>query len=435
MTPTNVQAIFDIGKTNKKLFLFDQQGQIQWSTSTHFPTIPDEDGYPSDDLDAIETWMKNTMADLVNDDRWNIERINFSAYGASLVYLDEKGQRLPLFINYLKPYPNRISDAFFHRYGPELKFCRETASPFLGMLNSGLQIYWLKNAKPEWFEKVRYVLHFPQYLSYIFSQIPLAEFTSIGCHTGMWDYESQDYHRWIDEEGIRELLPPLKPSDTWLDVTFQSQRIKVGTGLHDTSASLIPFLISEKEPFLLLSTGTWAVCVNPFSNVVLSEDDLQNDCLNFLGIEGQQVRAARLFLGREHEIQVNRLSEHYGVEADKFMNLEWDEEAYHKSQSAPQYPFSLDHLKSKSPGASTDHAPEDWVDAYYQLMDVLVPIQVTAIQRAAGGQAIKRLIIEGGFVHNQIYFQLLRRFLPDWEVRLSAIAGGSARGVWELGVR
>lgn len=430
---TSVQAIFDIGKTNKKLFLFDQKGQIQWSTTTHFPTIEDEDGFPSDDLHAIETWVKTTIQQLAGDPKWDIQRINFSAYGASLVYLDKNGKRLPLFINYLKPYPEQISDSFFGKYGPTLKFCRESASPYLGMLNSGLQIYWLKYAKPQWFEKIRYVLHFPQYLSYLFTQTPLAEYTSIGCHTGMWDYESQDYHRWIDEEGIRPLLPPLKASNTTREVGFGSGTVQVGTGLHDTSASLIPYLASEKEPFLLLSTGTWAVCVNPFSTSILSEEDLQNDCLNFLGIEGQQVRAARLFLGREHEIQVNRLSEHYGVEVEKFMRLDWNEEDYAKSKSAGRFPFTLEHLNAESSTNSPSQAPSSWIHAYYQLMDILVPLQVAAVYRSAGGQNIRRLIIEGGFIHNKIYFHLLRRSLPDWEVSISTIRGGSARGVWELG--
>ncbi len=433
MTPIPVQAIFDIGKTNKKLYLFDDEAQIQWQTSTQFPVVEDEDGYPSDDLESIGSWMRTTIFALLSDSQWDIQSINFSAYGASLVYLDEQGERLPLFINYLKPYPKDLSDTFFSKYGPVLNFSRETASPFLGMLNSGLQIYWLKYIKPDWFARVRYVLHFPQYLSYIFTNTPVAEYTSIGCHTGMWNYEKGDYHHWIDAEDLRKYLPALKPSDTWLEVPFESKKIKVGTGLHDTSASLIPYLASEDEPFLLLSTGTWSVCVNPFSTDVLSEEDLENDCLNFLGIEGQQVRAARLFLGREHEIQVDRLGAHYDIDKDQILKLDWDEESYEKAIQADRFPFHLEYLDSTGSEHQDGVSPENWEYAYYQLMDQLLPLQIAAIRRAAGKQHIPRLIIEGGFVHNQIFFHLLQKMLPDWEVSISKISGGSARGVWELG--
>lgn len=436
MKQTNVHAIFDIGKTNKKLFLFDEEGKIAWNTSTTFPTVKDEDGFVADDLDAIESWMIKTMTELIDNGQWIIHSINFSGYGASLAYLDEQGHRLPLFIDYLKPYPEELINSFFENYGPKEKFCRETASPYLGMLNSGLQIYWLKYIKPEWFEEVRYVLHFPQYLSYLFSKTPLAEYTSIGCHTGMWNYQKKDYHRWIDDEGIREILPPIKPSDTWINATFQGKPVRVGTGLHDTSASLIPYLKVEKEPFLLLSTGTWTLSVNPFSRDDLSRDDLENDCLNFLRIDGQQVRTARLFLGREHEIQVNRLSDHYKVNKTDILNLKWDPEAYRKSKEINPFPFEFQHLKAESKG--TDQKDErvdksvDWIEAYYQLMDHLVPLQIEAIQRARGSQDISRLIIEGGFIHNEIFVELLRQALSGWEVRTSDLKGGSARGVYEL---
>lgn len=425
-------AVFDIGKTNKKLFLFDTDGHILWRTSTNFPTTKDEDGFTSDDLTAIETWMKETIEMLMNSERWTIETVNFSAYGASLVYLDENGQRLPMFIDYLKPYPDEISNKFFTQYGPKAKFCRETASPYLGMLNSGLQIYWLKYAKAEWFSRVKYVLHFPQYLSYIFTGKALAEYTSIGCHTGMWDYEKKDYHAWIDKEGIRDLLPPLTASDTWSETNTSNYDFLVGTGLHDTSASLIPYLTIERTPFLLLSTGTWSVCVNPFSQDALSEVDLEKDCLNFLRIDGQQVRAARLFLGREHEIQVGVLSTYYGVGLEEFMELHWDPAIYERAIEAVLFPFEFEHLPIDSPTIPEGTDPPDRIQAYYQLMNHLIPLQLEAIHRAAGSQHIPRLIIEGGFTNNPIFVHLLQRFLPDWEVTTSDMEGGSARGVWEL---
>jgi sugar (pentulose or hexulose) kinase len=40
----NVVAVFDIGKTNKKVFLFNENYQIVWEQSVVFPETVDEDG-------------------------------------------------------------------------------------------------------------------------------------------------------------------------------------------------------------------------------------------------------------------------------------------------------------------------------------------------------------------------------------------------------
>src|SRR5690625_4292400 len=118
-------------------------------------------------------------------------------------------------------------------------------------------------------------------------------------------------------------------------------------GLNDTSASLIPYLKEEKEPFLLLSTGTWTISANPFSEDPLSAEDLENDCLNFLRMDGGQVRVARLFLGREHEIQVQSISAHYGVELKEILNATWDEKSYETSKRKSHFPFQLDRKSTR----------------------------------------------------------------------------------------
>jgi len=429
-TPAHV--VFDIGKTNKKLFLFDTEGKILWETSTTFETIEDEEGFPSDDLTGIETWMREVMEELILSEEWKIESVNFSGYGASIVYLDAQGERLPLFVNYLKPFPESLEKSFFEKYGPKEKFCRETASPFLGMLNSGLQLYWLKYEKPDLFRQIKYILHFPQYLNYLFSGTPVAEYTSIGCHTALWHYENEDYHRWVYEEGIADLLPPVRHSGEWMTGEAGGQSLQVGMGFHDTSASLIPYLKEEKEPFLLLSTGTWTISANPFSEDPLSAEDLENDCLNFLRMDGGQVRVARLFLGREHEIQVQSISAHYGVELKEILNATWDEKSYETSKRKSHFPFQFEHLPVVLPAWGKEKDEPSWQEAYYQLMDWLIPLQIEAIHRAMGSRFIKKLIVEGGFTKNRIFIELLRKHLPDHVVEVSRIKGGSARGVFEV---
>jgi len=55
------------------------------------------------------------------------------------------------------------------------------------------------------------------------NRTPKSEFTSIGCHTMLWDYAKNDYHRWVYEEGIDKILPPIAKDTTTLDYTYEGQ--------------------------------------------------------------------------------------------------------------------------------------------------------------------------------------------------------------------
>ena len=53
----NVIAVIDIGKTNKKIFLFDEKLEVVSVKKVQFEEIKDEDGFPCDDIEAIERWI------------------------------------------------------------------------------------------------------------------------------------------------------------------------------------------------------------------------------------------------------------------------------------------------------------------------------------------------------------------------------------------
>jgi sugar (pentulose or hexulose) kinase len=156
---TPVTAIFDIGKTNKKFYLFDRDLNELHHSYQKFPLIEDDDGYPCDDLNAITAWIKKTVDELVLSAEYNLVAINFSTYGATLVHLDEEGKSVTPLYNYLKAFPEEALKDFTTKYGLQSNDV-ETASPFLGMLNSGLKLYWLKYFKTELFSNIKTNLNF-----------------------------------------------------------------------------------------------------------------------------------------------------------------------------------------------------------------------------------------------------------------------------------
>ena len=150
--PKSVIAIFDVGKTNKKLFLIDEEYKIVYERSARFVETLDEDGEPCENLESLISSVYDSLHQVQKMEEYEIKAINFSTYGASFVYLDEDGKPLTPLYNYLKPYPVELSSEFYAKYGGEEKIAQETASPILGSLNSGLQLYRLKKEQPAIFE-------------------------------------------------------------------------------------------------------------------------------------------------------------------------------------------------------------------------------------------------------------------------------------------
>ena len=207
MKKTPVIAIFDVGKTNKKVLLFDEQYHLVFDETRQLEETKDEDGFPCEDVAALTQWVKDSFQRLLSDEQFDVKAVNFTAYGASFVYLDDELNVIPPLYNYLKPYPPALKKKFYQDYGSECRVARETASPVLDNLNSGMQVYRLKYEKPAVFARIKYALHLPQYLSYILSSAISSDITSIGCHTSLWDFQNNRYHKWVKQEGIDEKLP------------------------------------------------------------------------------------------------------------------------------------------------------------------------------------------------------------------------------------
>lgn len=422
-------AIFDIGKTNKKLVLFDLNLKMIYEEQTTFEEIKDDEGDSCEDLYALTAWMKNTWLKIEKDKNFDVKALNFTTYGASFVHIDENGRPVCALYNYLKPLPKDTENEFFKTYGYKMDFATETASPNLGMLNSGLQIYWLKKSHPSIFNKIKHSLHFPQYCSYIFSKQLCSEFTSIGCHTGMWDMKKNEYHTFIKSEGIEKLLPKIVTEYANGETDFRGKKIPVGTGLHDSSAALIPYLERTKDKFLLLSTGTWCITLNPFARHNLTQGELINDCLNYMTFSGQHVKASRLFSGKFHENYTQRLSSHFFKAKDYFKSVKYNSDYLKQVDDLPmllQDRFDPDQYFDSS---DLDNY-KTYELAYHKLILDMVDYQIDAIMLAGehlhGG--IKTLYVDGGFSKNEIFMNLLKAKLPKLNVDAFEIAQGTSLG-------
>lgn len=424
--PTSVIAIFDIGKTNKKLFLFDENYHIVYEQSEQFEETTDEDGDPCENLAELTQWVKASFQEVTKLSQFTIRALNFSTYGASFVHLDKYDKPVTPLYNYLKSFPESLKKKFYNTYGGEVTFSMFAASPVLGNLNSGMQLYKLKHVHPELFDSIQVSLHLPQYFSYLFTHKGISDITSIGCHTNLWNFPSHQYHRWVREEGIFEKLGPILPSDSAIPATVEGNKIVVGTGLHDSSAALIPYLENFQEPFVLLSTGTWCISLNPFNDESLTVDELKKDCLCYLSYRGKMVKASRVFSGYEHEQQTKRLSSHFNKPLEYYKTVDtpsdlterWKQKIKTNGSSEMSLAFTHEDLSTFA----------TYEDAYVQLVWTLIEQQVASTQLILGHTSVSRIFVDGGFSKNQIFMHLLSAAFPKIEVYAASIAQASAMG-------
>jgi sugar (pentulose or hexulose) kinase len=432
---TPVILIFDIGKTAKKAILFDTSFNVLEETVEHFRDIPDEDGFPSEDLEQVSEWVIEKLKFYAFHKSYTIEAVNFSAYGASLVHLDKLNTRLP-FYNYLKPFPEECRDVFFREYNSKGDLPAATASPWLGMLNSGLQLFWMKQKKPKRFDAINTTLHLPQYFPFLLTGSKFTDITSIGCHTMLWNFEKQGYHEWTLKEGLTRLFPPVMNSSHSIPATLFGEDVQLGIGVHDSSAALMPYLASMTEPFLLLSTGTWNIAFNPFNKTPLTLEELKKDCLCYLTFEGKPVKASRIFLGHEHELQTNAIAMHFNTTTEALSKMTFDPEQYSKvcSQTDPEkiiYPIGMEGtgpLPEKVNRKTTWSAFASAGEAYHCMVRQLVQWQIISLSLIDTDQKIANLIVVGGFTKNQLFLETLKREAKQLRILLSDHPRAAALG-------
>jgi sugar (pentulose or hexulose) kinase len=447
-----VIAILDIGKTNKKLFVMDENYHIILEKTEQFADITDDDGEPCEDIERLSNWIELSLKTVINQPEFDVKAVNFSTYGASFVLLKTApigasgrvvGEVVAPLYNYLKIFPNDLKSTFYAKYGGENLVSSQTASPVLGNLNSGMQLYFLKERKPLIYVKINAALHLPQYTSFLITKRLFSDITSIGCHTNLWHFEKNDYHDWVENEGINKILPPIFPSDAAIPALFEGKELVVGVGLHDSSAALIPYLACFQEPFILISTGTWCISMNPFNDLPLTPEELAQDSLCYLSYQGKPVKAARIFAGNEHEIETRRIAEYFNCEADFYKNVEFDLKIVEILRGGKNDKLGIMNDESRDDRVGETSAEvlkvshfakrdlsdfENETVAYHQLMLDLVELQAVSTGLIIQNTPVRRLFIDGGFSKNPLYMNLLAEAFPDLEVFAASVAQATAVG-------
>ena len=304
MTEPRHIAVIDIGKTNAKLALVDLCNLTEIAVVTRPNIVLPAPPYPHYDVDGHWAFLLDALAQFHRDHR--IDAISVTTHGACAALLDSSGALAAPILDYEHAYPVEIVDAY-DAIKPDFA---ETGSPKLaGGLNIGAQLHWLFANDPTLKDRTVQIVTYPQYWGHRLTGIAATDVTSLGCHTDLWDPYKEGFSSLATKLGIRGKIAPVqRPTEILgtiapeiVAATGLPHGIPVCVGIHDSNASLYPYVTSQKGPVTVVSTGTWVIAMSLNGGNAVTLDPSRDTLVNVNARE-QAVVSARFMGGREFEL-------------------------------------------------------------------------------------------------------------------------------------
>lgn len=309
MTAPRHVAVIDIGKTNAKLVLIDRFSGAQLAGRSTPNTVVREGIYPHADVERLWRFILVSLREIAAEHR--IEGISITTHGATAALMAGDALALPV-LDYEHIGPEETAGAY-GRVRPDFA---ESLSPRLpNGLNLGAQIFWQSQAYPGRFVEVTHILPYPQYWAWRLTGVMASEVTSLGCHTDLWAPDEGAFSSMVGLEGWSGLFPPVRPAASVLGTlrpeiaaeTGLDPETPVACGIHDSNASLLPYLGTHKVPFTILSSGTWTIAMTVGG--ATDRLDPMRDSLANVDAFGRPVPTARFMGGREFDLLAPQASE------------------------------------------------------------------------------------------------------------------------------
>lgn len=295
-------AVFDVGKSNAKLALVDVEDRKVLAVRTIPNAVLADGPYRHFDVEMLWRWLIDGLAAFAKEAE--IAVISSTTHGACFAVTGGEALALPV-LDYEDTGPDSVSAEYDRLRGD----FSETFSPSLpGGLNAGRQLYWLSYAFPDAFARADAILPYPQYWVWRLTGTKVAEATSFGAHTDLWNPRAATFSMLVEKEGWAKLIPKLvRPWDTVGPILPELARAaglpsdcRVVAGIHDSNASLLPHILRRPLPFAVISSGTWMITFAPGGS--LEGLDPARHCLANVDAFTRPVPAAMCMAGREFDI-------------------------------------------------------------------------------------------------------------------------------------
>jgi sugar (pentulose or hexulose) kinase len=411
-------AVFDLGKTNIKVVVFDRDGVVVAERSRPNAPRPSDAGCPYLALDTERIWGFLLAALKDMGAQFPIDAISISAHGGSGVLVTDDGLALP-------PMDFEFDgiaavDADYDALRPPFE---ETLSPKLPRgLNVGRQLFYCERNFPKEFSGARAFLGYPQYWSWRLSGITASEVTSLGAHTDLWRPTEGRLSSMVDKLGWRRLFPPMR--NAWDTLGTLRPEVAAATGLapetrvvcgaHDSNASLVPHLVTRRDPFTVISTGTWVIIMAVGGKGRL---DPEADMLANVDVLGRPAPTARFMGGREFSVLAGDAPAE-ADEADVIRVVASGVMAMPAfSDLGGPYAGRKGWIEGEAP-----HTPAART-ALATIYTALMTAHMLKLLEAPGD-----LIVEGGFTRSPAFAAVFAGLMPGRRVVVAPMTAGAAAG-------
>ena len=297
--------VFDIGKENAKIILFDQDGKIIKLLKTKYPLIKFKKNFYFKNINFLINWFKNKIYSL--NKKYKIDSIITSTHGAAIGLIDKNEKILFGIMDYENDYQS--IDKQFNKILPKYN---TTFSPNSEKgLSLGKQILYIKLKHKKIYNQIQNILTLPQFISWIFSKKKVSEITYLGNHTHLWNFKKNNFSSLVNKLNIKKKFPKIKKAGTVIgyyifDKRIAEQKIKILNGIHDSDAAYSLFLNSKVKKFNIISSGTHFVLMNP--NVSTRFLIQNKDMYSGLNIYGKKVPTIRFMGGREYNDLIEKFN-------------------------------------------------------------------------------------------------------------------------------
>lgn len=444
-------VVFDVGKTNKKLLVYDGSLQLVTSTYDSFPTQW-VDGVEVEPLEEINRWFLANLANFAA--RYPVRAVSVTTHGACFVCVDEFGSLSVPVVSYThEPADGEdLHRAFFDLVGEPNTLQEETATVELKpLVNPGKLLFFLQRQYPEAFARTKRILFYPQYFAYLLTGEVVADYTYVGCHTYLWDFRNRDWSHVARTLGLTDVLPerivpPWEPvGRVKADLAHElglAPDTCVAAGIHDSNASILPYLLEETGDFVLNSTGTWCVAMHPAQEVRFEEGEIGKSVFFNQSAFGMPIKTSILSGGLEFETYSELIGgDHVETEVDPDLYTRIVSEKRHfilpsVLKGAGQFPSSVPrliddgtvyYLEDIRSGAARPALLDDPTTAY-AVLNLSLAIQTRIALERVGLRDGEKIYVEGGFRNNEAYKALLAGFFPSSETALTTLEQATSFG-------
>ncbi|MBN2064680.1 MAG: hypothetical protein JW745_07745, partial [Sedimentisphaerales bacterium] len=348
-----------------------------------------------------------------------------------------------------------FDNSFFERFGSRAELQGQTATAQIGeMVNFAKMVFYWNENYPDQMGQTKHIVMYPQYFGYKLTGQIAAEPTMLGCHSYLYDHENNAYSRLAEELGIADKLPG-RIANSWevlgvvtpdiVSATGVNPACLVTIGVHDSNSSLLPYLLTQTDDFVLNSTGTWCVVMKPAGEISFDQSEIGKTVFYNQDVFNSPVKTSVFMGGLEYQTYMDMLKKLHGRSDLPDLDVILYRQVFNSAscfilpsvvKGAGMFPDIQARVVDNGdiiPFDRYSSNPEvinffaDYEMAVAVLTASLV-MQTHCALEAAGYCPGDKIFIEGGFRFNQPYLQLLAAMYSDSEIYTTDIEQATALG-------